>query len=206
MDVPAHTPTQAELPSKQQLNRATLIATAVASVLLITTVLPAEYGYDPTGVGSALGLTPMGKMKAEKASQSPDAARPVSGEGDIVMDDAAAPASDGATGGQQTGEVTLSLAPDEGTEVKATMNAGDEIKYEWRTGGAKVNFELHGEELGAASSDYTSYGKGTSAGESGTFRAPFAGTHGWFWRNRTTSTLQITVKARGTFSKFAQMK
>ncbi len=205
MEVPIHTPVQAELPTRQQLNRATLVAAAVASVLLITTVLPAEYGYDPTGIGSALGLTPMGKMKAEKANQSPDASATAANEGDILME-ATPPASVGASVGQQTGEVSLSLAPDEGTEVKATMNAGDEIQYEWRTGGAKVNFELHGEEVGAASSDYTSYGKGTSASESGTFRAPFAGTHGWFWRNRTGSTLQITVKAKGTFSKFAQVK
>ncbi len=206
MEVPIHTPTQAELPTRQQLNRATLVAAAVASVLLITTVLPAEYGYDPTGIGSALGLTPMGKMKAEKANQSPDASATAAKEGDILMEEAAAPASAGASVGQQTGEVSLTLAPDEGTEVKATMNAGDEIQYEWRTGGAKVNFELHGEELGAASSDYTSYAKGASTSESGTFRAPFTGTHGWFWRNRTKSTLQITVKAKGTFSKFEQLK
>lgn len=205
MEVPIHTPTQAELPTKQQLNRATLIAAAVASVLLITTVLPAEYGYDPTGIGSVLGLTPMGKMKAEEAAQTPGTATTAAGEGDILMENAAAPVSVGSVG-RQTGEVTLSLAPNEGTEVKATMNAGDEIQYEWNTGGAKVNFELHGEELGAASSDYTSYAKGTSASESGTFRAPFAGTHGWFWRNRTGSALQITVKAKGTFSKFEQMK
>ncbi|HYW14589.1 MAG TPA: hypothetical protein VE891_00355 [Allosphingosinicella sp.] len=47
-----------ELPSKRQLNRATLIAAGVAAAILVTTVLPAEYGVDPTGVGRVLGLTP----------------------------------------------------------------------------------------------------------------------------------------------------
>lgn len=203
MDEQIHAPTAAELPSKGQLNRATLIAAAVAALLLFTAVLPAEYGYDPTGVGSMLGLTPMGEMKR-------DAAAPVSDDtlaadsADIVMDDAAASAP--VSVGGQTGEVTLTLAPDEGTEVKATMEAGSELRYDWRTGGPKVNFELHGEEIGATGSDYTSYEKGTSAGETGTFRAPFAGTHGWFWRNRTGSPITITVKATGAFAKFEQLK
>ncbi len=205
MEEPIHAPTQAELPTRQQLNRATLIAAAVASVLLVTTVLPAEYGYDPTGIGSVVGLTAMGKLKAEQAESERTVVSPTeAGNGDIIMEGSTAPTT--ASGGGQTGEVTLSLAPDEGTEVKATMRAGDELQYEWRTGGAKVNFELHGEELGAASSDYTSYEKGTSASQTGTFRAPFTGTHGWFWRNRTGSPIEITVKAQGTFSKFEQLK
>jgi hypothetical protein len=41
------------LPSLRQLNRATLIALGAAAVILVTTVLPAEYGVDPTGVGRA---------------------------------------------------------------------------------------------------------------------------------------------------------
>lgn len=202
MEEQPHAPTQADLPSKRQLNRATGIAAGVATLLLLTAVLPAEYGYDPTGIGSALGLTQMGVMKRE-ALASGDAPAPTAESADLVLDDAPAPAS--ASGGQ-TGEVTLTLAPGEGTEVKATMTAGDELRYEWRTGGAKLNFELHGEEIGAAASEYTSYEKGTSAGAAGTFRAPFAGTHGWFWRNRTNAPVTVTVEATGSFSRFAQLK
>ena len=209
MEEQIHAPTAAELPSKKRLNRATLIAAGVAAVLLVTTVLPAEYGVDPTGVGSVLGLTPMGEMKREQAASEADNtdAAAAADSGDLTLD--AEPASGGTTtaaGAARTGEVTLTLAPDEGTEVKATMKAGNEIQYQWSTGGPKVNYELHGEEFGAASSDYTSYEKGTSAGENGTFRAPFEGTHGWFWRNRTGEPLTITVKATGTFQKFEQLK
>ena len=209
MEEQIHAPTAAELPSKKQLNLATLIAAGVAAALLVTTVLPAEYGVDPTGVGSVLGLTPMGEMKREQAASDAGSAdaEADADTGDLTLD--AEPASGGATtpaGVAQTGEVTLTLAPDEGTEVKATMNAGDELQYQWSTGGPQVNFELHGEEVGAASSDYTSYEKGTSAGKSGTFRAPFEGTYGWFWRNRTGEPLTITVEATGTFQKFEQLK
>ena len=55
----------------------------------------------------------------------------------------------------QSGEVVLTLQPDQGEEVKGTMQAGGEFSYQWSTGGARVNFELHGEEPGAASSEYT---------------------------------------------------
>ena len=209
MEEQIHAPTAGELPSKKQLNRATFIAAGVAAVVLVTTVLPAEYGVDPIGVGSALGLTPMGEMKREQAASeaaAPKASTTADG-GDLTLDpEPAAGAASVAASGAQKGEVTLTLAPNEGTEVKATMRAGDELQYQWSTGGPKVNFELHGEESGAASSDYTSYEKGASAGERGTFRAPFEGTHGWFWRNRTGESLTIRVEARGAFQKFEQLK
>ena len=200
MEQQVHAPTPGELPTRRQLNRATLVAAGVASVLLITAVLPAEYGYDPTGAGTLLGLTPMGEMKRDQASSGGGAAD-VDDSGDLVLDEPAQPVS---SISDQTGEVTLTLAPGEGTEVKATMEAGGQLRYEWATGGPKVNFELHGEEIGAE--DYTSYEKGTSAGESGTFRAPFAGTHGWYWRNRTSAPLTVRVKATGSFAKFEQLK
>ena len=56
----------------------------------------------------------------------------------------------------KSGHATLTLQPDEGSEVKATMKAGDEISFTWSTGGPEINFELHGEEIGAAAGDFTS--------------------------------------------------
>ena len=56
------TPPPNVLPSSRTLLRSTLLALAVAIALLVTTVLPAEFGVDPTGVGRVLGLTEMGKM------------------------------------------------------------------------------------------------------------------------------------------------
>lgn len=201
MEEKIHAPTIGELPTSGQLSRATLIAAGVAAILLVTTVLPAEFGIDPTGVGSALGLTPMGEMKRTEASADAAAAD----TGDILMDDAAVPVPVPAatSAAAQTGEVRLTLQPNQGEEVKATMRAGGQFEYSWSTGGPQVNFELHGEPFGAASDEYTTYEKGTSDGASGTFRAPFDGTHGWYWRNRTSEPLTITVRATGAFEKFA---
>ena len=97
----------------------------------------------------------------------------------------------------------ITLQPDEGREVKADMRAGDRITYAWSTGGPEVRFELHGEEHGAPADEYTSYEKGSSAGEKGDFQAPFDGMHGWYWRNRTSAPVTITVTATGTFRSFA---
>lgn len=63
-------PDLSELPSTRQLLKSTGIAVAVASVLLVTVVLPAEYGVDPTRVGSLFGLTEMGRIKRQLAAEA----------------------------------------------------------------------------------------------------------------------------------------
>lgn len=56
--------------SSRKLLRSTLIALAVALLLLFTVVLPAEYGIDPTGVGRVIGLTRMGEIKTRLAKEA----------------------------------------------------------------------------------------------------------------------------------------
>ena len=63
-------PSQAELPSSGQLIRSTVIAAVTAVALLVTIVLPAEYGVDPTGIGRALGFTDMGDIKRQLAEEA----------------------------------------------------------------------------------------------------------------------------------------
>ena len=119
----SHAPAGAELPSKQQLNRATAIAAGVAALLLFTTVLPAEYGFDPSGVGRVLGLTPMGEMKlAQAAEAEANAAAPEEETADLTLDDT--PAAATSVNGSQTGQVRLTLAPGGGTEVKRPCRRG----------------------------------------------------------------------------------
>jgi hypothetical protein len=187
MEEQIHSPRIGELPSKGQLNRATAIAAAVAAALLVTVVLPAEYGIDPTGVGQALDLTEMGRLKraaAESAASEPDAKRL-----DYKAD--------------QTGQVEVNLAPGEGREVKAAMLKGGSMQFDWTTNNLPVHYQLHGEPRGAAKGVYTSYQTGISKGEKGDFTAPFEGTQGWYWRNDTPFPVTITVKARGEWAQFA---
>ena len=204
MEEQIHAPAIDELPSKRQLNRATLIAMGVAAIVLVTTVLPAEYGVDPTGIGRALGLTPMGEMKrAAAAAPEAETEAEAADNGDILLDEE--PASTAPAAGGSVGRVQLTLAPGQGEEVKATMNAGDEFTYDWSTGGPVIRFELHGEPIPAKGDEFTSFEKGSSEGAKGKFRAPFNGTHGWYWRNNTNSSVTVTVSATGTFQKFAKV-
>lgn len=193
------TPDQSLLPTTAQLNRATGLAALIAGALLITTVLPAEYGIDPTGIGKMLGLKKMGDMKeaAHLAEKMPETTMATSAR--VVT--AKVPSS-----GVQTAKVTLTLQPSEGQEVKATMKAGNEFDFSWSTDGGQVNYDQHGEVAGAADNEFTSYDKGTKASSKGKFRAPFDGTHGWFWRNRTDRPVIITVTANGKFEKFELKK
>ncbi|HEY1072075.1 transmembrane anchor protein [Brevundimonas sp.] len=66
----ANRPAKADLPSTAQLLKSTGIAAVVASVLLVTVVLPAEYGVDPTRIGSVFGLTEMGRIKRQLAEEA----------------------------------------------------------------------------------------------------------------------------------------
>ena len=53
----ANKPVADELPSSARLLRSTAIAIVAAAAILLTVVLPSEYGIDPTGAGRVLGLT-----------------------------------------------------------------------------------------------------------------------------------------------------
>lgn len=62
-------PTDRELPSAAKLIKSTAIAAATAAVLLVTVVMPAEYGIDPTGIGNIVGLKKMGEIRVSLAKE-----------------------------------------------------------------------------------------------------------------------------------------
>jgi hypothetical protein len=98
-------------------------------------------------------------------------------------------------------EVTFTLEPGASAEVKMTMEAGNVVDYAWTTTGGRVNFDLHAHG-GGESIDYER-GRGETAGE-GNIEAPFAGNHGWFWRNRDSTAITITIQLRGDYSEIVQ--
>ena len=65
------TSTQTQHPTTPQLVKATLAAAAIAGIILITTVLPAEHGIDPTGIGGAL-LSASSYLMKSPPEQRPD--------------------------------------------------------------------------------------------------------------------------------------
>jgi len=220
----AQKPDPSELPSTGRLLKSTGIAAAVAGALLVFVVLPAEYGVDPTGAGSLLGLTEMGRIKmqlAEEAaldqveSAAPTIEAPIStpngqGPSPVVPPSAASPATPPAPAASapQSAMATASeenvftLAPDGGFEIKLVMVKGAKAKFEWFTDGAGVNYDTHADGVGIS---YHGYGKGTNTPrQEGELVAAFDGSHGWFWRNRTDRDVKITLRTSGEYTDVKQ--
>lgn len=201
-------PSLDELPTSSQLVRSTLLAVVSAGALLVAVVLPSEYGIDPTGVGRMFGLTEMGEIKMQLAAEAEaDAAAPTapiqSAESSATLiPSAAAPAPAAETGAARNDQMELSLAPGEGAEIKVTANEGTQIAFDWSVSGGHVNYDTHGDgKPGAPRSFYHGYGKGKeSTGERGTLVAAFAGSHGWFWRNRSGAPVTVTLRTEGGYT------
>lgn len=198
------------LPSLPQLFTATGIALVAAAAILMTIVLPAEHGIDPTGIGTALGLTTLSAPGGETASEPiPDA----SAATQLSSEAAATPVTQTSAAIVSTSEVPfrsdemmLTLQPGEGTEIKASMRKGEQFVFIWTAEGGKVNFDMHGERPNAGA-EFTSYWKDKQQTRAqGTFVAPFDGTHGWFWRNRGDKPVSVKVKVSGFYETLQQAK
>jgi hypothetical protein len=184
------------LPSVRVLLWLSLLALLVIAVLVVTVVLPAETGRDPTGVGQRLGLTEMGRIKVALASEA------AADSGNARTKRVAI----GGAGSRWRDSMVITLQPTEGIEVKMSMHRGETAFYAWTTNGGEVYFNMHGEPPDPPK-DYAAhrYGKGTSAGESGELVAAFDGVHGWFWRNRTDVPVTITLKTGGAYLVLKEM-
>lgn len=225
------------------LIRSTLIAGGAALGVLAVFYLPSEYGIDPTGLGSVLGLTEMGQIKQQLyaeaeaeaaglgATVSPDPevlarldrielqlaaiaaviGAPVAEPGaaaapEPVPELVAEPVPEAAieasvaetTASDWRDEVSYTLAPGEGIEVKLVMNEGQTARFEWTANGSVVNYDTHGDGSGQKVSYETGRGVPEQAGE---LTAAFTGNHGWFWRNRTEVPVTVTIRTAGDYAE-----
>lgn len=189
------------LPTRSQLLKATAAALVVAGAILITVVLPAEYGIDPTGMGRMLGLARLSAPGGEKAAGLPTASAPVPlPENASVMQPAAGTVTKSDVP-FRSDEMQLTLEPFEGAEIKAAMRQGEQFVFSWTVQGGKVNVDMHGERPNAGD-EFTSYWKDTKQTRAqGTFVAPFAGSHGWYWLNRGEQPVTVKVKVSGFYEK-----
>lgn len=190
---------QPEVPSTRRLLNATAIAIAVAGIILVTTVLPAEYGIDPTGIGSRLG---QGALAGTAEAAEPTSAATDTAEAGLdAVGQPAKPVEAGAVskreGEYRNETMSVTLPPGKGAEIKATMKSGDGMVFHWSADG-DVAVDMHGERTGAASDEYTSYWIERSRRQaSGTFTAPFDGSHGWYWLNRSSEPVTVQVEVTG---------
>lgn len=187
-------------PSPATLAKATGGAALAAVAIVTLFVLPAEYGIDPTGAGTALGLTGMVSGEAAETAPPPQAAAP----SDVAIPTKATIAR---TTGWREDAMTITLEPHSGQEVKAHMAKGDSFVFEWASTGGPVKAEMHGEKANAAEGDFTDYWKELEmTGGQGDFTAPFEGTHGWYFRNKGDTPVTVTIKTVGFYKDLFQPK
>lgn len=200
----SNVPDSRELPSTKKLLKSTVLAAIVSVVILVTVVMPAEYGIDPTGIGNMIGLKRMGEIKvslaeeaaADQAADALAAAAPSVVTPVVITAEAASTIS--ATPAKND-EIKITLAPDQGTEIKVTMAKGDKVQYAWQTDGGKANFDVHGDSK-ALGIKYHPYLKGSEQAKESVLVAAFDGSHGWFWRNRTSTPMTITLQTNGQYT------
>ncbi|MFG6469290.1 hypothetical protein [Roseateles sp. BYS87W] len=103
----------------------------------------------------------------------------------------------------RTETVTVTLKPGKGAEVQAEMDGGQGLVFHWQAS-ADVAVDLHGERPDAQS-EYTSYDIEAAQREgAGTLLPPFAGTHGWFWKNRGTTPVSVTLTVTGFYKRLVR--
>ena len=202
-----HKPEAGELPSTRQLVRSTLIAFVSAVVLLVTIILPAEYAIDPTGIGNLVGLTRMGEIKTQLAAEAAQAEadaqekKTIDPAAIVVIDPTATSTEKQNTPKIQT--ITKTLQPDASMEIKVEMLKDVTVDFQWTADGGALNYDTHGD--GYDGTEYK-YDKGKEKIEqSGTLTAEGDGLHGWYWRNRSGNTVELSVTVTGDFIDFREI-
>lgn len=156
-------------PPVKTLLRGSAISALAAAVIFTAFILPAEFGADPLRTGALFGIKDL--------SSSDDSA--------VSSDNAATAGRFGQTmdGPPRTEEYQIFLVPGADLEFKLNIEAETPVHYTWQIEGEPVIYDLHGEPFDGPDGCFESYDEGRSAGASGWFVTPFAGTHGWYLNN-----------------------
>jgi hypothetical protein len=203
------TPGQFQPPSAKGVAIGSGIALVVALIVLVVAVWPAEYGKDPTGIGSLLGITGMsggatqtialvdtlGGNESIREVTIPDFGEPVPLPNPRVSQIESTPPA------MRT--MTVNLAVDGETEVKTVLREGKMIVYDWQVDDGIVYSDFHGHNPEYGSDFWVRYKEdqqGASSG-SGSLVAPFDGEHGWYWVNLSDHPVTVTLQVTGFFDE-----
>jgi hypothetical protein len=177
------------------LIKAVALAFAVAMVLLVTIILPAEYGVDPLGTGRALGLT---------ALSAPALAPIPPPEGDAL-----APVPMGPValypGQYKFDSREIVLGPYEYVEFKYHLAKDATMLFSWTASG-DVLHDFHGDPEGAPADAAQSFDNAARRQADGSFTAPFTGIHGWYWENPGADSITVTLNTAGFYTSAHQFR
>ena len=173
--------------AREKIAVAAGFALLVAAMVLLTAVLPAEYGIDPFGTGEKLGLLALAGAADGPVDQA------------TVISSGPAKIANPQSRVYKVDSRAFQLAPSEGMEFKYHMEKGGGLLYTW-TATTNVEYEFHGEPEGGPAGAYESYE--LSAGETGAgnFTAPFTGIHGWYWLNKSPNPVTVKLTSAGFYT------
>ena len=165
--------------STASLMKALAIAVVIAAILFVTLVLPIEFGIDPTGLGDRLGVINL--ISAEPEPPVVERA----GEAALTF---------------RSDETVIAVPANSGLEYKFFLDQHGSLNYEWSLDSdSALYFDLHGEPQGDTTGYFESYGAATVNTMKGTITTPFAGSHGWYWRNGTDEAVNVTLTTQGNY-------
>jgi hypothetical protein len=170
--------------SRRRLLFGVAAAFVTAAVILLVFVLPAEFGRDPTGLGRALGL---GVLSEEPVSEEFERGKKRTGVLAELPPDGL---------GQPADRYTMELGPFESTEFKYTLKQGDKMRFAWEASGP-IDYDMHSHPFEGGVDLTESYAIEKANAQSGVYTAQFTGIHGWYWQNRTTDNVTLTLEAAG---------
>lgn len=184
-------------PAPRPRGRALLLASsaaAVAALIVVGAILPAEFNRDPLGLGAATGISSLWAPEEVK----------IGGLG------GARPNAQSHATPLRTATVRIPLGPGgdpagrDQIEYKAHLAKGATYLYEWSVEGASepdaFYSEFHGHTLGnEASMAVAEYRKASGIGDKGSLTAPFDGIHGWYFQNQSDASVVVTLRITGFF-------
>jgi len=184
-----------------------VVALAVAIVVLITFILPAEYGIDPTGIGRLTGIQGMsteptrtiefasteGGIETLRQAEIPDFGDPVPLPNPDVFQ--------AADGPPMSRTLSIDLEVNGRTEIKTVLREKQAIVFDWQVDRGIVYTDFHGHTPEFGEDFWVRYKedqRGAASG-SGSLVAPFSGEHGWYWVNLNDHPVTITLNVTGYF-------
>ena len=173
-------------PSRKKAVIGGVAALAIAAAVVVIFVLPAEYGKDPTGLGTALGLN-----KLAEPGKNEEQLRGEKRKGVLAALDGPIQAADD--------RYVLELGPFESGEFKYTLKEGDKMRFSWEATGP-VDYDMHSHPFDGGTELTESYAVTKGPSQSGIYTAQFTGIHGWYWQNRSTDNVTVTLDAAGPMS------
>ena len=185
------------VPTTATLVKTTFVAIVVATILLFTTILPAEYGVDPIGTGRMLGLTAISSPPVEQGAPTATAGGPL------------VPTPLGPIG-QYPAEFKVDtreivVDPYQFVEYRYRLEQGATMLFSWSANLAPI-YDFHADPDGTPAPEPVSFDKASKRQASGSFVAPFTGIHGWFWENPGGDTLRISLTTAGFYTAATEFR